>query len=66
MFEEILLYGAADEIKHDPISIIIEIFDSDKVGKSEFIGRAVAKPKVKLRGEPYAKPKFPPMLEWFV
>ncbi|XP_045464673.1 otoferlin-like isoform X3 [Harmonia axyridis] len=65
VFEEILLYGSAEEIKHDPISIIIEIFDQDNVGKSEFIGRALAKPKVKLRGENYAKPKFPPMLEWF-
>ncbi|KAK9882800.1 hypothetical protein WA026_023314 [Henosepilachna vigintioctopunctata] len=65
VFEEILLYGTANEIKQDPLSIIIEIFDQDKVGKSEFIGRALAKPRVKLRGEAYAKPKFPPMLEWF-
>lgn len=65
IFEEILIYGSADEIKQDPPPIIIEIFDQDKVGKSEFIGRALAKPHVKLREDSYAKPRFPPSLEWF-
>lgn len=65
IFDEILIYGTADEIKNDPPSIIIEIFDQDKVGKSEFIGRALAKAHVKLREEEYTKPKFPPNLEWF-
>ncbi|XP_030765645.1 otoferlin-like isoform X2 [Sitophilus oryzae] len=65
VFEEVLLFGSSEEIKKDPLSIIIEIFDQDKVGKSEFIGRAMAKPHVKLREEPYNKPKYPPSLEWF-
>ncbi|CAG9763070.1 unnamed protein product [Ceutorhynchus assimilis] len=65
IFDEILLFGASDEIKQDPMSIIIEIFDQDKVGKSEFIGRAIAKPHVKLREDSYVKPLFPPSLEWF-
>lgn len=64
-FEEILIYGTSEEIQHDPPTIIIEIFDQDKVGKSEFIGRAIAKPHVKLAERSYAKPKFPPSLEWF-
>lgn len=34
-------------------------------GKSEFIGRTVAKPHVKLAEEPYTKPHFPPSLEWY-
>lgn len=34
-------------------------------GKSEFIGRALAKPHVKLLEEPYEKPDFPPSLEWY-
>lgn len=34
-------------------------------GKSEFIGRALAKPHVKLVEEPYEKPNFPPCLEWY-
>ncbi|KAK4877630.1 hypothetical protein RN001_010136 [Aquatica leii] len=65
IFDEILIYGTSEEIQQDPPSIVIEIFDQDKVGKSEFIGRALAKPHVKLRNETYAKPKFPPALEWF-
>ncbi|XP_057656510.1 otoferlin-like isoform X1 [Diorhabda carinulata] len=65
IFEEILIYGDGDEIKNDPPPIIIEIFDQDKVGKSEFIGRTLAKPNVKLKEDAYCKPKFPPSLEWF-
>jgi hypothetical protein len=34
-------------------------------GKSEFIGRTMAKPHVKLAEEPYTKPHFPPSLEWY-
>lgn len=44
---------------------MIEIFDQDQVGKSEFIGRTMAKPHVKLREDKYVKPAFPPPLEWF-
>lgn len=65
IFEEILIYGAGEEIQSDPPAVVIEIFDRDNVGKSEFIGRAIAKPHVKLREENYNKPRFPPSLEWF-
>jgi hypothetical protein len=34
-------------------------------GKSEFIGRALCKPVVKLSNEKYEGPKFPPSLEWW-
>ncbi|XP_060519219.1 otoferlin-like isoform X2 [Cylas formicarius] len=61
IFDEILIYGCSAEIKKNPISIVIEIFDQDKVGKSEFIGRAMAKPHVKLRDDAYVKPS----LEWY-
>ncbi|XP_055909489.1 otoferlin-like isoform X1 [Eupeodes corollae] len=61
VFEEVLVYGAQDEIKRDPPTIIIEIYDQDKVGKSEFIGRAIAKPRVKLKDTVYTTPT----LEWF-
>lgn len=33
-------------------------------GKSEYIGRAIARPHVKLDSESYAPPNFPPSLEW--
>uniref|UniRef100_A0A1I8P4F1 C2 domain-containing protein n=1 Tax=Stomoxys calcitrans TaxID=35570 RepID=A0A1I8P4F1_STOCA len=61
VFDEILVYGTKDEIKKNPPTIIIEIYDQDKVGKSEFIGRAMAKPRVKLRENAYVTPT----LEWF-
>lgn len=38
---------------------------STSQGKSEFIGRAMAKPVVKGSAEKYEKPDFPPQLEWF-
>ncbi|GFQ70887.1 otoferlin, partial [Trichonephila clavata] len=34
-------------------------------GKSEFIGRTIARPHVKFSDEPYCKPEFPPSLEWY-
>ncbi|XP_037920162.1 otoferlin-like isoform X1 [Hermetia illucens] len=61
VFDEILVYGAKDQIKKDPPTITIEIYDQDKVGKSEFIGRAIAKPRVKLKDNAYVTPA----LEWF-
>ncbi|XP_055617396.1 otoferlin-like isoform X1 [Toxorhynchites rutilus septentrionalis] len=61
VFDEIVIYGAKDEIKKDPPTIVIEIYDQDKVGKSEFIGRALAKPRIKLKDNHYTNP----VLEWF-
>ena len=34
-------------------------------GSIEFIGRALAKPVVKGAEEPYERPFFPPVLQWF-
>ncbi|KAL0125714.1 hypothetical protein PUN28_004639 [Cardiocondyla obscurior] len=65
LFDDILIYGTAEEIKKDPPSIVIELFDQDKVGKSEYIGRAIARPHVKLACEPYTPPQYPPSLEWY-
>ncbi|XP_046413657.1 otoferlin-like isoform X1 [Neodiprion fabricii] len=65
LFDDILIYGTAEEIKNDPPSIIVELFDQDKVGKSEYIGRAIARPHVKLASESYGPPQFPPSLEWY-
>ncbi|XP_053689019.1 otoferlin-like [Sabethes cyaneus] len=61
LFDEIVIYGAKDEIKKDPPTIVIDIYDQDKVGKSEFIGRALAKPRIKLKDNHYQNP----VLEWF-
>ncbi|XP_055522373.1 otoferlin-like isoform X2 [Wyeomyia smithii] len=61
LFDEIVIYGAKDEIKKDPPTIVVDIYDQDKVGKSEFIGRALAKPRIKLKDNHYQNP----VLEWF-
>ncbi|XP_014771959.1 otoferlin isoform X1 [Octopus bimaculoides] len=65
IINELAMYGQMDQISEDPPAIVIEIFDQDKVGKAEFIGRAIAKPVVKMYNEKYCKPKFPPKLEWW-
>lgn len=64
VFDDILLYSTIEQIKADPPTVVIEIFDQDKVGKSEFIGRTLAKPYVKAFEDPYERPQFPPSLEW--
>ncbi|MPC26740.1 Fer-1-like protein 6 [Portunus trituberculatus] len=60
VLDDILVYGSKDEIKDKPPLVVIEIFDQDNVGKSEFIGRALARPHIKLREDPYERPH----LEW--
>ncbi|CAK1588293.1 unnamed protein product [Parnassius mnemosyne] len=65
VFDDILLYSTIEQIKADPPTIVIEIFDQDKVGKSEFIGRTLAKPAIKSFEDSYERPQFPPSLEWY-
>ncbi|XP_064604472.1 otoferlin-like [Liolophura sinensis] len=65
IMKEVIMYGVMEEILDDPPTIIVELFDQDKVGKSEFIGRALTKPVVKMSNEKYTSPKFPPRLEWW-
>ncbi|XP_064487216.1 otoferlin-like [Ornithodoros turicata] len=64
LFPEVTVYGSKEDIKEDSPMVVVEIFDQDKVGKSEFIGRTISKPHVKISNEPYSKPTFPPSLEW--
>ncbi|XP_031628335.1 otoferlin isoform X2 [Contarinia nasturtii] len=61
LFDDVLVYGTNEEIKKNPPTVVIEIYDQDKVGKSEFIGRTIAKPRIKLRENTYVTPT----LEWF-
>ncbi|CAH2103117.1 unnamed protein product [Euphydryas editha] len=65
VLDDILIYSTMDQIKADPPTIVVEIFDQDQVGKSEFIGRTVAKPHVKSFDDLYENPQFPPSLEWY-
>ncbi|MBN3298130.1 OTOF protein, partial [Amia calva] len=56
LFEQILIEGSKDELKADPPVIVINIYDYDKFGSPEFIGRAFAEPEMKFAEEPYKKP----------
>ncbi|KAJ0183679.1 hypothetical protein K1T71_000102 [Dendrolimus kikuchii] len=64
VFEDVLLYSTIEQIKSDPPSIVIEIFDQDNVGKSEFIGRTLAKPHIKSFEDTCVRPQCPPSLDW--
>ncbi|KAK6179510.1 hypothetical protein SNE40_011846 [Patella caerulea] len=65
ILNEVDVYGLIEDIVNNPPTIIVEIFDQDNVGKSEFIGRCLCKPVVKQCIEKYEPPKFPPRLEWW-
>ena len=63
--DSIILHGKAEEFKQDPPLVIVEIFDDDDGLDSEFIGRTVAKPSVKMSDDIYAGPDYPAKLDWF-
>ncbi|KAG8445918.1 hypothetical protein GDO86_010640 [Hymenochirus boettgeri] len=65
VFNNIELYGEANEMRDDPPIIVIEIYDQDTVGKADFMGRTFAKPVVKMSDERYCSPRFPPQLEYY-
>ncbi|XP_073481295.1 otoferlin isoform X13 [Aquarana catesbeiana] len=65
VFDNVELYGEANEMRDDPPIIVIEIYDQDTVGKADFMGRTFAKPVVKMADEGYCAPRFPPQLEYY-
>ncbi|XP_022089546.1 otoferlin-like isoform X2 [Acanthaster planci] len=72
IFDQVTVYGKRKDLKDNPPFICVEIFDIDiglnpvkKIqGGAEFIGRSLVLPYVKCLDEPYAKPMFPPLLQW--
>uniref|UniRef100_A0AAR2KIM0 C2 domain-containing protein n=1 Tax=Pygocentrus nattereri TaxID=42514 RepID=A0AAR2KIM0_PYGNA len=61
LFNDIEIYGDPQTIAHNPPSVVMELFDSDQVGKDEAMGRCVCPPVVKLNpGSPVT-----PKLLWF-
>ncbi|XP_029468634.1 fer-1-like protein 4 [Rhinatrema bivittatum] len=56
LFDQLLINGNKEDLKNDPPIIIINIFDSDKFGSPEFLGRAFAVPNIKLVDDPYNQP----------
>ncbi|XP_040283026.1 otoferlin [Bufo bufo] len=65
VFDNVELYGEANEMRDDPPIIVIEIYDQDTVGKADFMGRTFAKPVVKMADERYCPPRFPSQLEYY-
>ncbi|KAF6105303.1 otoferlin [Phyllostomus discolor] len=65
VFDNLELYGEAQELRDDPPIIVIEIYDQDTMGKFDFMGRTFAKPVVKMADEAYCPPRFPPQLEYY-
>ncbi|TSK22735.1 Myoferlin [Bagarius yarrelli] len=61
IFNDIEIYGDPKTIAQNPPSIVLELFDSDQVGKDEPMGRCTCPPVVKLNpGTPVS-----PKLLWF-
>ncbi|XP_039383744.1 fer-1-like protein 6 [Mauremys reevesii] len=57
LFNNIVLHGEGKEIAEFPPVIVIELFDDDAVGKSDYIGSTVAAPVVRLADQKYEPPK---------
>ncbi|KAI1894356.1 hypothetical protein AGOR_G00114970 [Albula goreensis] len=61
IFNDIEIYGDPQTIAHNPCSVVIEVYDSDQVGKDEPMGRCSCPPVVKLNPGTDVAPK----LLWF-
>ena len=61
IFEELDIYGDPRGIEAQPPNICIEIFDHDKFGANEFLGRCEAQPMVKLDPSDARMP----VLQWY-
>ncbi|XP_065152682.1 myoferlin [Paramisgurnus dabryanus] len=61
IFDDIEIYGDPQNIAYSPPSIVMEVYDSDQMGKDEAMGRCTCLPVVKLNpGAPLI-----PKLLWF-
>ncbi|KAL8179277.1 UNVERIFIED_CONTAM: hypothetical protein K2H54_062405, partial [Gekko kuhli] len=56
LFDQLIVDGKKEDLKTETPIAIINIFDHNKFGSPEFLGRAFATPQVKLVDEPYSKP----------
>lgn len=61
IFEEFEIYGDPKTIESQPPEIFVEVFDFDKLGSNEFLGRARAQPMVKLDPSDARMP----VLQWY-
>ncbi|XP_070697288.1 myoferlin [Pempheris klunzingeri] len=61
IFEDIEIYGDPQTIARNPPDVVLELYDSDQVGKDEAMGRCTCPPIVKLNPSVAVSPK----LLWF-
>ncbi|XP_033469329.2 myoferlin isoform X1 [Epinephelus lanceolatus] len=61
IFEDIEIYGDPQSIARNPPDVVVELCDSDQVGKDEPMGRCTCPPVVKLNPSVAVSPK----LLWF-
>eukprot|EP00063_Salmo_salar_P073663 XP_014048498.1 PREDICTED: myoferlin-like [Salmo salar] len=61
IFNDIEIYGDPQTIAHNPPNVVLELYDSDQVGKDEAMGRCTCPPVVKLNLDTVVSPK----LLWF-
>uniref|UniRef100_A0A6I8N4Q4 Fer-1 like family member 6 n=1 Tax=Ornithorhynchus anatinus TaxID=9258 RepID=A0A6I8N4Q4_ORNAN len=57
LFNNIVLHGDQKDIADIPPLVVVELYDSDAVGKPEYLGATVASPVVKLADLEYEPPK---------
>nr|XP_021335523.1 fer-1-like protein 4 [Danio rerio] len=56
-YDQVLMEGSKDEYREDPPVVIINIYDYNKLGSPQALGRAFARPELKFVEEPYKKPQ---------
>nr|XP_005986843.1 PREDICTED: fer-1-like protein 4 [Latimeria chalumnae] len=56
LFDQIVIEGNKDDLRNDPPVIAISLFDQDRIGAPEFLGRTFAAPIVTLVSDQYNKP----------
>ncbi|XP_051968230.1 myoferlin isoform X1 [Xyrauchen texanus] len=57
IFKNVEIYGDPKFLAENPPRVVLEIFDSDQVGKDELLGRSTCVPFVKLNSDVDASPK---------
>uniref|UniRef100_A0A8D2A7R1 C2 domain-containing protein n=1 Tax=Sus scrofa TaxID=9823 RepID=A0A8D2A7R1_PIG len=57
LFNDLVLHGDQKELAESPPSVVVELYDSDAVGKPEYLGATVAAPVVKLADQDYEPPR---------
>ncbi|KAK2501375.1 hypothetical protein MC885_007462 [Smutsia gigantea] len=57
LFNNLVLHGDQRELVESPPLVVVELYDSDTVGKPEYLGATVAAPVMKLADQDYEPPK---------